>query len=328
MSNNNEQNDNFQPMRERYKEEKKRRDGELAKDKERFRIGLTPEEMNAKKEERKRDLERERKEFRVGLTPGERDMEKRKRLEELEREREKFGKRPKEYENFLEEEDKRKENSRGESHNLEKRPAKSGMFNDLGGNRLPADFNLRNKGEAGRNEEEPPEQKEGGEREDKESQDGSEYKRGNELTKAQDEDREKRAEEKKKEEEANEILKEKNPFKKIQKILNFLGLFSGAGSMCGDIFISVPTFFLLHLEFLVPLFWPGYKIPRWKKIFMIALDVYIFVMISMLIIMISIILGGGDTTGLVQDLANPAIQIGGLKWTRIPLWGLMKYFNF
>lgn len=136
----------------------------------------------------------------------------------------------------------------------------------------------------------------------------NQYEEEKKLAKNQNKDR-KEKEEKEREEAAEGILSEKNPYKKMQRILDFIRLFSGAGSLCGDMFVSVPTFFLLHLEFLVPCFLPNYKIARWKKILVFAIDIYIFIMFSLLIIIITVIL---DKTG------GTAI---GAAW-----WGVKNYF--
>lgn len=255
----NKKNDNFSPAVERYKKLKEEWDRELANDRENFRVGKTKEKLSRGKESRQKELAAQREKFRIKSRP-----------EELEAERERFRIKPK--------------------------MGQSGYQGS--GSQLP-DYNFKR--EDGQNEEKTEEQDEETSRENEGNEEENrfdQYEEGKKLAHNQDKSR-KEKEEKKKEEAAEGILSEKNPFKKIQRILDLLSLFSGAGSCFGDIFVSVPTFFLLHLEFLVPFFLPNYKIARWKKILVFMIDIYIFMMFGFLIIMITVISDktGGTMTG-------------------------------
>lgn len=92
-------------------------------------------------------------------------------------------------------------------------------------------------------------------------------------------------EKKKKEAEVKTEEEEKeNPYKRIQRVLDFIKIFSGVTASMGDMVVSAPTFLIVaHGEWIFSKLVPKYKIPRWKKMLVVAVDIFIFLFFLILI---------------------------------------------
>lgn len=84
-------------------------------------------------------------------------------------------------------------------------------------------------------------------------------------------------EKKRKAEVKTEEEEKENPYKRIQRVLDFIKVFSGVTASMGDLVVSAPTFLVVaHGEWIFSKLVPKYKIPGWKKMLVVAVDIFIF----------------------------------------------------
>lgn len=102
----------------------------------------------------------------------------------------------------------------------------------------------------------------------------------NRFARAQDDARKKK--QNKIEQKINVIAQEGNPYKKVQRIIDFIKLFFGGLSIV-DIFVSAPIFLVVaHGEWLFSALFPVYQISRWKKVLVVIADIIIFIIVLIL----------------------------------------------